>query len=575
MAGKLDDTLTLGEVAETPKTLPLAESLEKAISPEEVQVYSELTNKYLLETPNLHPSIKVTALTLLKTLSHLSKNKEFLEAQAKALPWESHREIYYQVPFLPELAKTSDLLDWYQNEAVYLTKFKFKKGDFTPLKMMIYFYESLAFQVGTNKKQLTPYLELAEDVFRIIVGHFNNLNKACRAQDNSHPWYSPAHEKDYKAVAHLWKTTVDVTTVRHMSRLPVHFRRPLNKLPLDWSELLKINHHSKITMLNVRYPLSCLDSPFRETRSYSAFLLHLVCEERPNFLKSLAHTRVSRSFLNRLRMAFKLKLAYPQFPDELPERFQREMFLLLIEQGINSLAKEHNIKEKGQDKLSEKFREFDEQVQTKEKIEITGPEVEVIEVQAPKKTPVVTPEIKVEQEKKPEVPPEEPEDEGVETDFPDITDDGEYGMGIQTMPYVFTFDYDDHPEEVPIEHLPNIKWENIEWSDIQAKGTHVYQGLTRLFINKLETVETYRYALQSMEDIEKIKPVQNYFCFLVKEGNNDKARYYVVVKEDEQKHGKSKVWIRLRLSPRFMKKIDKAYFVIFPKPKFHFLAIPR
>ena len=94
MAKALEDTITLGEIINIPNALPLQETLDKVMSQEEIQVYNDLTNRYLLETTDIPESVKVTGLSLLKTLSHLSKSKDKLDQQVKALPLAQNREIY-------------------------------------------------------------------------------------------------------------------------------------------------------------------------------------------------------------------------------------------------------------------------------------------------------------------------------------------------------------------------------------------------------------------------------------------------------------------------------------------------
>ena len=580
------ETLTLAEITEVENALPLVESISKVISQEEILAYSKLTNEYLLANKEIPQATKVAALTCLKTLSHLSQKREVLSQQAKALPLAKNRSIYYQVPFLPELTVTSDLLGWYQQEAKWVLSQKNPKGDYSALTLMIYFYESVVFHVATNKKQGKQFYAIAEVIFKKIVGSFQELNQAFQKQDDSHQWFSSKTANDYKKVAGLWKETVDVTTIRHVQRLPASFRRPMEKLPVEWAELLKITHHGKVSMLNVIYLLKCLESDCRETRSYSAFLLHFVCEDRPGFLESLAHTRVNKSFLNRLRIAYRLKEDYPKLPEELPDKFQREVFLLLIEYGINSLAKIHKVKEKGGDSLAEKFREFDEQVQAKKEVVVTGPEIEVAPLKPPKKetaprefTSLQLPKKKEDENKEAANNGQEggtSQKEEMEFKFEPISDDMEFGMGIQTMPYVFPFTYQDDQGEIPLQHFPDIKWQQLEWSDMQAGGVHIYTGITRLFIKKLETVETYRYSIYSPEEIQDVKPAPNYFCFIVREGEGEDTKYYVVAKKSGLVKGKDMVWIEITLSAHFLKKINQAYFLILPKPyEEHILAIPR
>ncbi|MBF0237225.1 MAG: hypothetical protein HQM12_05915 [SAR324 cluster bacterium] len=602
---RLEDTLTLPETTKIPQTLNWVESVAKALNTEEIQTYSKLISQMLRENNGLSIKIKLLALSVLKTFSHLSKDQSLLVEQAKNIPLSGNREIYYQVPFLPELTIAPDqLFQWYQKEAKWVLTIKRDRGEYSALKLMIYLYEAMLFQMSTHKQLQKQYLTIAGNIFKTIRENMESMETAFQNKDTTHPWFSPESAGDYKRVAMLWKETLDVTTVRHGQKIPSAMRQATGKMPFDWVELLKINHANKVTILNIVYPLNGLESQCREIRTYSSYLLHLVSQDRPEFLPSLTHTRVAQSFMNRLKIAWQLKQNWPQLPQDLQESDLREVLMVLMEQAINSLATQHKVKIKAQNKLAEKFNDFGEQVQTRKEIVLVGTEMEIEEVSRPEPAlPAQNPEkvvmessllekteapaivastksdepkalekeplLEAEAQQQDDVPP-------IATDFEPITDEMEFGMGIQTMPYVFPFDYSNLKEEVPLQYFPDIKWDQLKWSDMRAGETHVFNGVTRVFIKKLETIETYRYDIYAPEEFELIKPAPNYYCFIVKQAVEDRLFYYVAIKKAGLVPGKNIAWVQIKLSERFMAHIDKAYFMIFPKPyNQHIFVIPR
>lgn len=573
---KTENTLTLAEVASTPNTIPLGESLIKDLDPEECGIYNDLTSELLLSNQELPTDVRVMALSLLKTFSHLLQNKDKLKQQAEAFPLTRNRDIYYQVPFLPEVIASKNMLSWYHQEMKWVNKLKQEKGNYSSLRTMILFYESVVFHVATSKKNKKKYLSIADELFKKIMGHFQTLNTAYQKQDNSHPWFSIDKVNEYKAVALLWKNVVDTTTVRHSHHLPDHLVRSHNKLPVDWAELLKIGSHKKITMINVIYPLKCLMSSCREIRTFSSFLLQLVCKERPDFITSIHRTRVPKVFVNRLILAHKLKKSYPQLPEKVPEKLMKEMFLVLTEQAIHSLAAKHKVKEKGVKNLSKKFNEFSEQVQIKDEIQVTGPDMEVVDIELEKPvSDAPKTEVKIQEPVSDKVI-EIPDLQKVPTDFSPITDEQEFGMGIQSMPYVFPLPF--YSEEIPLQHVPNIKWDEMKWSDSRSEksNTHVYTAEAHLFIKKLEKVESYRYDMCYVDQIDSIKTIKKYHCFIAQQGIGKNIKYYIAVKKPGIVKDKSRVLIELELSDNFMEKIKMAYFFILPPPYGqHFLAIPK
>lgn len=601
---KKPDTLTLEEIAKTPQTMPLAESVSKELSKEEINVYTELTKEFLLFQDGIDFETKVMALSLLKTLSHLSGNKDVLQEMYKSLPLNKNREIYYAVPFLPELDAKGKQLEWYQKEFKQVMEIKKVKGMYLSARLLALFYESLVFHVATDRMQRKAYLKLAQPVFKKAREVFQDLNTAYRAKNDAHDWFSTKTVDNYREVVMLWKQVVDITTIRHGKHLPAQFKRPKAKLPEDWARLLDITSHKKVSMLNSLYPLNGLASLSREIRTYSSFLLHLVYKERPGFLDSFHYTQVERPFLNRLRVAHKLKEAFPLLPQGIPEKFQREMFLVLTEQAIHSLAVKYKLDEMPIENLAESFTNFGQQVQVKDEIQVEVPDVEedsdsifedtddsifadpseeseenqdTAEAEKAEPPPIAKPQSAPEEE---ETSEEEDDKLNIRapllSDFPAITDMEEFGMHIQTMPYVFPFSYEPNQQEAPLENLPNIRWEDMKWSYTVVKDKRVATADTKIFTLKLEIVHAYRYDIIHRDDVAKAKVINNLTCFIVKDDVSGTDRYLIMKKGSKSQTGKSRVFIALELSDKYMSKIDKAFFVTLPPDhKHHFLCIPR
>ncbi len=557
---KHENKIPIKEAEQALDAMSLQESVEKILTLEEIQRYSDLTENFLNNAgDDVAFETKLMALSLLKTLSHLSKSKDKLYAQHDQLPFEKNRALYYAVPFLAELAGKSNLLVWHQQQAKFVVNFKKEKGNYTPLRLMVLFYESAVFQAVMDKKNRKSYLSLVDLMFKKIREHLQDLQTAYNKKDPNHPWLSldKASIVAYRREALLWKTIVDTTTVRHSGHLPPQFRRPPAKLPFEWGNLIKIKKANKVSMINAVYPLHGLASQCREIRTYSSFLLHRVTQERPNFFKSFENTLVDRHFLNRLRVAQRLKESYPNLPEGLPGKFQLEMFLVLIEQAINSLAAKHDLGSKKVEDMQQKFMEFNEQVQTKEEIVIEIPADDDFEEEEPPPP---------EEEKRPEIP----------TDYPAITNDQELGMGVTSMPYVFPFTYEEGQEEIPLEYLPSIRWDEFRWSAMNAAGVKLQVAETKLFVSKLEIVHAYRYEISPLEQIGSTSPYQNYLCFIGKQEWNGETKYYIVKKGGKKHSGKPKICIELNLSGDYIKNIHQGFFFIFPPPhNQHILAIPR
>lgn len=620
-----DETLTLEEVEKVENALSIIESVRKILASEEIELYGNLTENFLLNEKEISFDTKVMALCNLKTLSHLSKSQDKLIKQYECLPLSKNRDLYYSVPFLAELSGKDNLLGWYKKEAKWVVNLKPKKGHYESLRLLILFYESVIFQVAMQKKHRKAYWTIAEPIFKRILNIFRELNEAHTKGNNNHKWYSTKKLAidAYKEVAGLWKMIGDVTTVRHANHLPASCRRPMNKLPFEWKELLKIKTSKKVSMININYPLSGLSSTCREIRTYSSFLLHLVSKQRPGFLDSFKNTRVKRHFLNRLRVAYKLEESFPNLPKGIPDKFQREMFLILIEQGVNSLAAKFDLGENPRENLTDRFASFNEQVQAKDEVVLDGPEFDVIEMpeDSKKSEDIFSPEneeknedsaeekdeskekaaiaqkaeekdeskeknaiaqkmdkpgVETEQaNEKSEIEPEKTPEMEITPDYPPITNDQEFGMGIQIMPYIFPIGEDQ--DSIPFEHLPNIKWDAIKWENVvkEASDIRLKTGLTQLFINKLETVETYRYPIFSTNDVIKAKPIKQYRYFVAQGKDGEKDIYYVV-KRNKNGDGKILEWTPIDLDENYLKNIEQAYFVILPAPfNHHLFAIPR
>ena len=576
---KLKDRYTLQEISEIKDTVSLLDSVLKILTAEEIDNYSLQIIQFLNVEENLTFHTKVIVLTLLKTLSHLSDSQKYLFEIQKQLPHKKNQDLYYSVPFLPELVAKKNVYDWYQKEAEEVLHFKISKGNYAPLRLLILFYESLAFQFSVNKKERKKYLKLMETVFKKIVQYFKSLNKAYGENDKNHKWYSLENTGAYRDVAKLWKNVVDITTVRHGPHLPKGFTRPLEKLPMEWNGLLKIKSPKKLSMINVIYPLQCLSSQCREIRTYSSFLLHLIAEQRPEFLNSFTHTQVDKHFLSRLKVAHSLEKSYPVLPSGVPDKFQLEMFLVLIEQAINSLAEKYQMVLDGDGDLTEKFSNFSVHADVKREIDLDdfSPEEEE-EKEVDERTTEVreTPtEDKSEESEEPEE--QQPILKRRESEFETITDDLEFGMGIESMPYIFPFYYEKNQSEIPLEHLPNIKWNSMNWSDMRAEDLHVFNATSQLFVKKLEPVHMYRYdQIYTLQKVGQIHPIQNFRGFIVKESSGETTYYYVAMKSKARGSERKYTLVPLEMSEKYMKNLDKAYFFILPAPYHqHLLAFPR
>ncbi|MBF0286350.1 MAG: hypothetical protein HQM14_00915 [SAR324 cluster bacterium] len=569
---KQENTITIAEVEEVEGALSIADSVAKILTPEEITTYSDLTEEFLSSGGDVSFDTRLMALAFLKTLSHLSGNKDKLYTQIKKYPFDKHAALYYAVPFLSEIQCKGNSLQWHQNEIKRIFQLKHAKGDYEPLRLMILLYESVLFQSVTDKKKKKKFLALADKIFKKIREQIQDLQNAYQKKDAAHPWLSldKSSIATFRDLVAFWKTTVDSVTVRHGSHLPPQFRRPPDKLPFEWSELLRIKKVAKISMINAIYPLHGLSSQCREIRTYSSFLMHQVCQERPNFLESFKNAQVQRHFLNRLQVAYRVQQAYPKLPEGMPDKFQTELFLVLIEQAINTLAKKHALGDKSEADLQSSFSDFNEQVQTKDEIVIEisdeNPDSEtslIGEFQGAAISgteEVITPKTSI-----------------VETDFPPITDDQELGMGMATMPYIFPFTYEEGQEELPLEHIPNIRWNELKWSGMAAPGVSLQVAETKLFVNKLEIVNSYRYDIYSIGELKKIKSYRQYNCFIGKHNTKDGAKHYIVRKGGKKtESGKSVIYIAVELSEQYMQNINKAFFFIFPEPYMqHILAIPR
>lgn len=555
------DTITIEEIEKVEETLAVVESVTKLLTLEEMNTYSTLTDHFLLTAQDLSFDSRLMALALLKTLSHLSGSKEKLYSQFENFPLEKHRALYYAVPFLSEIAGKGNLMEWHQKEMKTVFELKIQKGDYNPLRLMILLYESIIFQAVMDKKRRKSYFMLSERIFTKIRASIVDLQKAFGSKDKQHHWLSLDKSSiiAFKQVAYLWKNIIDATTVRHGTRLPSKFRRPPEKLPFEWRELLKIKTAKKISMINAIYPLKGLSSQCREIRTYSSFLLHQVCSERVGFLDSFKHTQLDKHFLSRLRVGYSLKAAYPKLPAELPDHFQLELFLVLIEQATNSLAQKHNLGGAQVTDVQTQFSDFNEQVQTKSEI--------VVEL----------PKDNIDLENDSSSENEEAPKPTIETDFPDLTDDIELGMGMQTIPYIFPFQYQDNQEEIALEHIPSIRWDELKWHVMTAGGVSLKVAETQLFIDKLEKVHAYRYDIYSIKEVRSLKPYQQFNCFIGKVEEENQTRYYIVKKgEKNQRSGKSTVTIKIDLSEEYIKNIDRAYFFIFPGLNTqHIFVIPR
>ncbi len=567
---KSENTITIAEIEQVEGALSVADSVSKILTPDEITAYSDLTEEFLSDTEDLSFDTRLMALAFLKTLSHLSGNKDLLYTQVKKYPFEKNTELYYAVPFLSEIQCKGNSLKWHQNEVKRIFQLKHAKGDYEPLRLMILLYESILFQSVTDKKKKKAFLTIADTVFKKIRAHIQDLQTAYQKKDAKHPWLSldKSSLAAFRDLVGFWKTTVDAVTVRHGPHLPPQFRRPPDKLPFEWSELLRIKKIAKISMINAIYPIHGLSSQCREIRTYSSFLLHQVCQERPNFLESFKNTQVQRHFLNRLQVAYRIQQAYPKLPEGMPDKFQTELFLVLIEQAINTLAQKHSLGSKGGEDLQSSFSDFNEQVQTKDDIIIEIPEEEiesetslVAEFQgAVADTEQETVQIAT-----------------IETDFPAVSDDQELGMGLATMPYIFPFTYEEKQEEIPLEHIPNIRWDELKWSGMTAQGIGLQVAETKIFVNKLEIVQSYRYDIYSIRELKKIKAYRQYNCFIGKHETKEGLQYYIVRKGGKKTSaGKSVIYIAVELSEQYIKNIDQAFFFIFPEPYMqHILAIPR
>ncbi|MBF0278182.1 MAG: hypothetical protein HQM13_10340 [SAR324 cluster bacterium] len=557
---KKPETLSIEEVEQKEEVITLPESVSRILTPEEIIVYENETVKFLSVAVDISFETRLMALTLLKTLSHLSGNKDPLFSTFERIPFKKHRLLYYVVPFLSEIAGKGNLLKWYQEEAEYATELEKKKGDFGLLEHLIYLYESVIFRMVMDKKNRDNYLLLAESVLKEIRENLQDLQIAFEKKDVQHSWMSLDKSAliAFKKIINTWKTIVNVTTIRHGGHLPVQFRRPPGKLPFEWAELIRIKKANKVSMINAIYPLRGLSSQCREIRTYSSFILNRVCEERPGFLESLKHSKVERSFVNRLRVAYQINKKYPIIPLDVPGQFQQEMFLILIEYAINSLAKKFELGDKGKEDLQENLSKFSEHVQTKD-------EVNMEEVLA--KDEVI----------EPEPPKEEKAKFALETDYPALTDDQELGMGMQTMPFIFPFTYEDEQEELPLEHVPNIKWDEMKWNAMNAQGVKLQVAEAKIFVKKLEIIPSYRYEIFSLKDYKPIKPYQQFSCFIIKMMQKEGVQYYIAKKGGKKNEkGVSSVFIALDLSEQYLKNIDRAFFFIFPAPyNQHILAIPR
>lgn len=559
------EMFTIEEIEKAEGILPVVESLSIVLTAEKITTYSALVDEFLQANSQASFEIRLMALTLLKTLSHLSGDQSKLFEQPKSLPLKEHRELYYAIPFLSEIAGGGNLLKWYQEETKYLLSLKHAKGDYQPLRLLIYFYESLLFRMVMEKQQRKSYFQIAEQVFKKIREHIQSLQSAYEKKEAQHPWVSLDRKSllVFKQILRFWKMVVDTTTVRHGPHLPTQFRRPAHKLPFEWSELLRIKKVAKVSMINAIYLLNGLSSQCREIRTYSSFILHRVWKERPKFLESFKNTKVEAVFLKRLQVAYHLRESYPHLPEDLPADLQVEMFLVLIEQGMNTLAAQHHLGDQEVGDLQEAFSNFSEQVQAKDEIVIAtlGGATDSSSAQAK--------------------PPQSEEVEdcwpAYETDFPAVTDDQELGMGVQTMPFIFPFTYEEDQEELPFEQIPNIKWDKMKWNGTNAHGISLQVAETSIFVDKLEILSSYRYDIYSLKEIGNIKPFQQYTCFLVKRETAEKTQYYIVKKGGKKtSQGKSTVSIALNLSEQYLEKIDEAFFFIFPPPyNQHILAIPR